>query len=150
MLQRSVQNRERVYMIKQQTRYLMRYQSITSAVKDVLDHPLQVLFVAKYKGKQEIAIREISIIYLKFDDKYIDNTILQRNKKFNKIMILLLIQSLFYEQLLSLYIYLISVFDYRSTTKLCVLYLFLKFNIFASFCNISLLHYIQVYHLPAG
>jgi hypothetical protein len=54
----------------------MRYQSITSAVKDVLDHPLQVLFVAKYKGKQEIAIREISIIYLKFDDKYIDNTIL--------------------------------------------------------------------------
>ena len=31
----------------------MRYQSITSAVKGNLDHPLQVLFVAKYKGKQE-------------------------------------------------------------------------------------------------
>ncbi len=55
----------------------------------------------------------------------IGNTILQRNKKFNTIIILLLIQSLFYEQCF-LYIYLISVFDYRSTIKLCVLFLFLK------------------------
>ena len=60
----------------------MRYQSITSAVKDILDRPLQVLFVAKYKGKQE-------------------NYDIER-------------------------------------------------DIFASFCNNSLLPYIQVYHLPAG
>jgi hypothetical protein len=42
----------------------MRYQSITSAVKDILDRPLQVLFVAKYKGKQENYDIKRDIYYL--------------------------------------------------------------------------------------